>query len=122
MINAFEEQIVSAVENAITKKLKEGISKLDSLLQSLPKEIPVDDHASMNITFVDNPLLTSSSIEFDINGLFTARKKASIPNYYNSNLQPPVFCSDQSKMLGISLDEAVLNSASALYYDVSLEI
>lgn len=121
MINAFEEQIVSAVENAITKKLKEGISKLDSLLQSLPKEIPVDDHASLNITFVDNPLLTSSSIEFDIDGLFTARKKASIPNYYNSNLQPPVFCSDQSKMLGISLDEAVLNSASALYYDVSLE-
>ncbi|KAH9745057.1 putative BPI/LBP family protein [Citrus sinensis] len=117
MINAFEEQIVSAVENAITKKLKEGISKLDSLLQSLPKEIPVDDHASLNITFVDNPLLTSSSIEFDINGLFTARKKASIPNYYNSNLQPPVFCSDQSKMLGISLDETVLNSASALYYD-----
>lgn len=117
MINAFEEQIVSAVENTITKKLEEGISKLDSLLQSLPKEIPVDDHASLNITFVDNPLLTSSSIEFDINGLFTARKKASIPNFYNSNLQPPDFCSDQSKMLGISLDEAVLNSASALYYD-----
>ncbi|KAK8609307.1 hypothetical protein V6N13_061756 [Hibiscus sabdariffa] len=35
--------------------------------------------------------------------------------------QPSVFCTDQSKMLWISLDEVVFNSASALYYDVSSE-
>lgn len=121
MVDAFEGQIAAAVENAISKKLKEGISKFDSFLQSLPKEIPVDDHASLNVTFVDNPLLTSSSIGFDINGLFTPRKKASVPNYHYKNLQPSVLCTDQIKMLGISLDAAVLNSASALYYDVSLE-
>ncbi|KAJ0112384.1 hypothetical protein Patl1_01906 [Pistacia atlantica] len=117
MIDAFEEQIGSAVENAITKKLEEGILKLDSFLQSLPKEIPVDNHASLNVTFVDSPLVSSSSIGFDINGLFTAREKVPSPKYFHQNLQPSVSCTDQSKMLGISLDEAVFNSASALYYD-----
>ncbi|XP_021274461.1 putative BPI/LBP family protein At1g04970 isoform X1 [Herrania umbratica] len=117
MINAFEEQIGSAVENAITNKLKYGILKLDSFLRSLPKEIPVDDNASLNVSFVENPLLSSSFIEFDINGLFTAKEKVQIPKHYRQTWQPSVFCSDQSKMLGISLDEAVFNSASALYYD-----
>ncbi|XWS75826.1 hypothetical protein CRYUN_Cryun01aG0125400 [Craigia yunnanensis] len=117
MINAFEEQIGSAVEIAITNKLKDGILKLDSFLQSLPKEIPVDDNASLNVSFVENPLLSSSSIEFDINGLFTERKKVPVPKHYRYTWQPSVFCSDQSRMLGISLDEAVFNSASALHYD-----
>lgn len=118
MINAFEEQIGSAVESAITSKLKDGILKLDSFLQSLPKEIPVDDNASLNVSFVENPQLSSSSIEFDINGLFTDGKTVQpVSNHYRQVFQPSVFCIDQSKMLGISLDEAVFNSASALYYD-----
>ncbi|TXG55453.1 hypothetical protein EZV62_020709 [Acer yangbiense] len=57
MVDAYDEKIGSAVENAITKKLKEGILKLDSFLQ-----------ASLNVTFVDNPVLSNSSIGFDING------------------------------------------------------
>ncbi|XP_061962659.1 putative BPI/LBP family protein At1g04970 isoform X1 [Populus nigra] len=117
MIDAFEEQIGSAVENAITKNLGEGILKLDLFLQSLPKEIPVDDDASINVTFVDNPSLSNSSVGFDINGLFTARKKVPIPMYYYENTLPSVLCTEPTKMLGISLDEAVFNSASALYYD-----
>lgn len=117
MIDAFEEQIGSAVENAITKNLGEGILKLDLFLQSLPKEIPVDDDASINVTFVDNPSLSNSSVGFDINGLFTARKKVPIPVYYYKNTLPSVLCTEPAKMLGISLDEAVFNSASALYYD-----
>ncbi|KAJ6329478.1 hypothetical protein OIU77_011035 [Salix suchowensis] len=117
MIDAFEEQIGSAVENAITKNLGEGILKLDMFLQSLPKEIPVDDDASINVTFVDNPSLSNSSVGFDINGLFTARKKVPIPMYYYKNTLPSVLCTEPAKMLGISLDEAVFNSASALYYD-----
>ncbi|KAI9177211.1 hypothetical protein LWI28_012378 [Acer negundo] len=116
MVDAFDEKIGSAVENAITKKLKEGILKLDSFLQALPKDVPVDDHASLNVTFVDNPVLSNSSIGFDINGLFTASENFLFP-YHLKNLQPSVLCPDQSKMLGISLDEAVFNSASVLYYD-----
>jgi hypothetical protein len=41
--------------------------------------------------------------------------------YYYENTLPSVLCTEPTKMLGISLDEAVFNSASALYYDVSFE-
>ncbi|XP_048232629.1 putative BPI/LBP family protein At1g04970 isoform X2 [Ricinus communis] len=117
MIDAFEEQIGAAVESAITKKLREAILEFDSFLQALPKEIPVDDNASLNVTFVKDPSLSNSTIGFNINGLFTAKEKIPVPMLNYKNSQPSVFCTDPSKMLGISLDEAVFNSASALYYD-----
>ena len=121
MINAFEEQIVSAVENAITKNLKEGILKLDKFLHDLPEEIPVDDNSSLNVTFVNEPRLTNSSIGFEINGLFSPRKTVPVPKYTNKDSESFISCyMDQLKMLEISLDEAVFNSASALYYNVSL--
>ncbi|KAJ8749324.1 hypothetical protein K2173_018808 [Erythroxylum novogranatense] len=119
MIDAFEDQIRSTVENTITKKLGEGILKLDSFMQALPKEIPVDDYASINVTFVNDPFLSNYSIAFDINGLFAARKKDPISIYYHQSLQPPISCIDSSKMLGISLDQAVFESASSLYYDAN---
>ncbi|MED6125147.1 hypothetical protein PIB30_065953 [Stylosanthes scabra] len=118
VVDAFEEQIGSAVENAITKKLKEGISKLDMYLGSLPKEVPVDDHASLNVTFVDNVLLSNSSVGFETNGLFIGRNASvPIPNFHHKNSEFPVSCAYSSKMLGITVDEAVFNSASGLYYD-----
>ncbi|KAI4308422.1 hypothetical protein L6164_031500 [Bauhinia variegata] len=118
IVNAFEGKIGSAVENGISKKLTEGISKLDSFLCNLPKEILVDDNASLNVTFVNDPLLSNSSIGFEINGLFIARNVA-VPDYLyrHENSKFSVFCTNSSKMLGISLDEAVFNSASVLYYD-----
>ncbi|XP_023874276.1 putative BPI/LBP family protein At1g04970 [Quercus suber] len=119
MIDAFEEQIGSAVESAITKKLKEGILKLDTFLQALPKEIPVDDNASLNVTFVNDPLLSNASVGFEINGLFTERKRDPVLGYRHENSKTSVFCPDSSKMVGISLDEAVFNSASALYYNAT---
>ncbi|KAA8524775.1 hypothetical protein F0562_011198 [Nyssa sinensis] len=117
MVDAFEGKIGSAVETAITKKLKEGISKLDALLQGLPKEISVDDVASLNVTFVSDPSLSSSSIGLEINGLFTGKKRDTFPNYYHKISQPSVSCTDPSKMLGISLEEVVFNSASTLYFN-----
>lgn len=122
MIDAFEEEIVSAVENAIVNKLKEGILKLDLYLQSLPKEIPVDDNASLNVTFANEPLLCNSSIGFEINGLFTPRKRVQVPKYGEMDSESLVSCLDSSKMLEISLHEDVFNSASALYYNVSSKI
>ncbi|XP_021832572.1 putative BPI/LBP family protein At1g04970 [Prunus avium] len=116
MINAFEEQIGSAVETSVTKKLKDGIVKLDSLLQALPKEMPLDDNTSLNVTFVNDPVLSNSSIEFEVNGLF-ARRNASVSKYHNKDSQALVSCSDSSKMLGISLDEAVFNSVGAAYFN-----
>ncbi|XP_052177996.1 putative BPI/LBP family protein At1g04970 [Diospyros lotus] len=115
MIDAFKDQISSAVANAISKNLKEGVSKLDSFLRALPKEIKVDDTASLNVTFVNDLSLSNSSIEFEINGLFTRNSKDAFP-YYLSRSRTSVSCTDPSSMLGILLDEAVFNSASTLYY------
>lgn len=117
MIDAFEGQIASAVESTLTKKLGEGILQLDSFLQGLPKEILVDDIAALNVTFVGEPSLSNASIGFDINGLFISRKKASVGKYYHKSSESSLFCTDQSKMVEISLEEAVFNSASALYYN-----
>ncbi|CAL5342341.1 unnamed protein product [Camellia sinensis] len=117
IVDAFEGQIGSAVENAITKKLEGGVSDLDSFLQALPKEIDVDDTASLNVTFVNDLSLSNSSIGFEINGLFTRKRKDAFPNYFLNSPQPSVSCTDPSKMLGISLDESVFTSAATLYYN-----
>ena len=74
-IDAFSNHIRSSVENAITKKIMEGALKLDSLLANLPKKIDLDSVAAMNVTFVNDPLFKSSSVEFDIDGLFVRLMK-----------------------------------------------
>ncbi|XP_047310444.1 putative BPI/LBP family protein At1g04970 [Impatiens glandulifera] len=120
VVDAFDEQITSAVENAITNELKSGVSTLNSFLHELPQEIAVDETASLNVTFVNNITLTDSSVGVEISGLFSRRKIESFSNHDFSNSQSVVSCHDNSKMLGISLDEAVFTSASNLYYNTEL--
>lgn len=120
IVDAFEDQITSAVENAIANKLTSGVSTLNTFLHELPKEIAVDDTASINVTFVNEITMTDSSIGFEISGLFSRRKIESSLNHNFRNLQRLVSCHDNSKMLGISLDEAVFTSASNLYYNTKL--
>ncbi|CAO2812804.1 unnamed protein product [Amaranthus hypochondriacus] len=139
IVDIFAGQIESAVEEAITKNLKEAISKLDTSLESLPKQIPVDDIASLNVTFVNDIVLSNSSIGFEINGLFTRNdqtlnyKFMKNPIFYNKILSAQrdrdrnmkffeehllvPSCQGTSKMMGISIDEAVFHSASTLYYE-----
>lgn len=121
VVDAFEGQIGSAMESAITKELGQGVIKLDSLLQSLPKEISVEDVAALNVTFVGQPSISNSSIGFDIDGSFVETERTVLKSTSKRNLQALPICNNQSKMLGISVDEAVFNSASALFYDVSSE-
>lgn len=118
-MNAFEGKIASAVEDAISKKIREGIIKLDSLLQSVPKEIPVYGAAVLNVTFVDNPVLSNSSIEFEINGLVTAKDAVLVSNYNHKGWKDTFCCSGPAKMIQISLQQDVLNSVSLVYFDVS---
>lgn len=117
VFNAFEAQIGSAVENAVTKQLKVGVLDLDKFLQDLPKAIEVDDNASLNVTFVNDLSLRDSSIGFQINGLFVPNSIDTYRNHHLKTSQPSVSCPGPSKMLGISLDEEVFNSAATLYYD-----
>uniref|UniRef100_A0A7C8ZVV4 Lipid-binding serum glycoprotein C-terminal domain-containing protein n=1 Tax=Opuntia streptacantha TaxID=393608 RepID=A0A7C8ZVV4_OPUST len=115
-VEAFVGQIESAVETTITKKLKEEVLKLDSFLQSFPREIPVDDVASLNVTFINDPVLHNSSIALEMDGLFTPRDQFWKAKSYLEHLQT-FLCDDSSKMIGISIDEAVFNSASTLYFE-----
>ncbi|XP_010688946.2 putative BPI/LBP family protein At1g04970 isoform X2 [Beta vulgaris subsp. vulgaris] len=139
IVDVFAEKIESAVEEAITKNLEGAILKLASFLESLPKQMPVDDIASLNVTFVNGISLSNSSIGFEIDGLFSRRDQAwkygfyrdllfhrkdlyssrdqkRKLNLYEEHLQA-LSCRDSSKMIGISIDESVFHSASTLYFE-----
>ncbi|KAK6918788.1 Lipid-binding serum glycoprotein, N-terminal [Dillenia turbinata] len=120
MVDAFEGKIGAAVEHGITKKLTEGIIKLDSLLQALPKEVPVYDAAALNVTFMNEPVFSSSSLTLEINGLLMKARKAIYSNYHHKHRQHLASCNDLPKTLGILLDEAVFNSASSVYFNADL--
>ncbi|WKA12540.1 hypothetical protein VitviT2T_029915 [Vitis vinifera] len=116
LVDAFKEQIASAVEDSVSKRIREGIIKLDSLLQSVPKEIPVDHVAALNVTFVKDPVSSNSSIDFEINGLFTAKDGIPAPTNYHKKHRAPVSCTGPAKMIEMSLDENVFNSATSVYF------
>lgn len=120
LVDAFEGQIVSAVEDNISKKIREGIMKLDSLLQSLPKQIALDDIAALNVTFVGNPVFSNSSIEFQINGLFMAPNDDFASSLYNKGSLDHVPFNAPAKMVEISLHENVFSSVSLVFFNVSL--
>ncbi|XVE80455.1 hypothetical protein DITRI_Ditri14bG0141000 [Diplodiscus trichospermus] len=119
IVDAFQGKIVSAIEDAIIKKIREGIIKLDSLLQSLPKEMQVNDVVALNVTFVDDPLLSDSSIELEINGLFTGADGTSVSNYYCKGSQSFLSSKGSAKMVEISLHENVFKSAASVYFDAN---
>ncbi|KAJ8754852.1 hypothetical protein K2173_015364 [Erythroxylum novogranatense] len=116
VVNAFQAPIRSAIEKAVSKKLREGIGKLDSRLQSLPKQIPVDHVAALNVTFVDNPRFSNSSVGFKINGLFTAVDKFLLQSY-QKGLHTSASCNTPAKMIGILMDEDVFNTAALVHFN-----
>ncbi|XP_066376400.1 putative BPI/LBP family protein At1g04970 [Miscanthus floridulus] len=113
-INAFEDHIKAAVEKAIPENIIEGAGKLDSFLQGLPRTISLDDVAAFNMTFINDPHYGNSSIEFDINGLVTSAvaKTTNLQKHPQLSLA----CGGASKMLLLSLDEDVLNSALEVHF------
>lgn len=118
VVDAFSDHIESAVENAISKKLNEGISKIGSLLQSLPTQIKVDDTSALNVTFVGDPSFSDSSITFVINGLFIPKNGALATPYHHRISQGLVPCYTPTKMIAMSLHEDVFNSASLVYFNL----
>ena len=117
-IDSFSNHIRSAVENAIKNKVMEGALKLDSFLGNLPKKIDLDSVAAMNVTFVNDPLFKSSSVEFDIDGLFIPSDETAPRDMLLGDTQFALPLGSSSRMLWISLDEDVFYSVSALYFKV----
>lgn len=68
--------------------------------------------------------MTTTSLLIGINGLFTQiDPKATLVGHYTNNLPSTGTgtgsCSNSEKMVGISVHENVLNSASTVYFNVS---
>lgn len=120
LVDAFGNHIETAVQDAILKKLSEGISKIDSLLRSLPTEIKVDDTSALNVTFVSDPIFSDSFIDFVINGLFVPRHKALMSPSRHQISKASAPCYNPAKMIAISLHEDVFNSASSVYFNAGL--
>ncbi|XP_057978017.1 putative BPI/LBP family protein At1g04970 [Malania oleifera] len=120
VVDAFGGQIGSSVEEAVSQKIREGVLKLDSQLQNLPKEIRVDKIAILNITLVKDPVLSNYSIGFEINGLFTAIGEVSSFYYYHEKSLASDYCKGLAKMVGISLHQSVINSASVVCFNENI--
>ncbi|KAG5002037.1 hypothetical protein JHK87_023109 [Glycine soja] len=86
LVDAFEGDIASAVEEGISEKIKEGIVNIDNLLQSLPEKISLDKTAALNVSFVGNPVLSKRKLIIDElpdqNILNTAEWRFIVPQLY----------------------------------------
>ncbi|KZV36197.1 BPI/LBP family protein-like [Dorcoceras hygrometricum] len=115
LVDAFEGKISSSIENAISKKLEDGVGNINSILRSLPKEVYVVHFARLNITFVDDPELSDSSLDLKINGLFS-RRDEELTSQYQRSLQSTLLFTTVDKMVRISLHEDFLKSASYVFF------
>ncbi|KAG8365115.1 hypothetical protein BUALT_Bualt18G0070800 [Buddleja alternifolia] len=120
LVDTFEGKISSAVEDAVSKKIKDAIVKLDSQLQYIPKEIPVTNIAALNVTLVDDPKLSESSLDLEINGIFSAKDGVALSRHYHGSLQAPFSFKETDKMVEVSVHEDVLESASSVYFKASM--
>lgn len=117
IVDFFEDDITNAVEDTITKKIMESVVKLDSVIQSLPKEVSFGDIANLNTTITDGPIMSNSSLLIGIDGLFTQIDNDITFGRYGNGLISSGSCNGAEKMVAISVHENVLNSASLAYFN-----
>lgn len=115
-IDAFEDLFTSAVEEAISNKIKEGTESFNSVLHSFPKEFPISNFAALNITLVGNPELSDSSLKLAIDGLFSAKEDIMGSKSHNSYLWDSLSCKNPPRMIMTSVNEHVLESAALIYF------
>ncbi|GFZ04966.1 lipid-binding serum glycoprotein family protein [Actinidia rufa] len=89
-------------------------------LQSLPKAVKVDKISALNVTFVGDLVVTNSSISLNVDGLFTVRDHAVDFYHYARNSRASMSCGGRPKMVGISIHENVLNSASLVHFNAGV--
>ncbi|XP_074323012.1 putative BPI/LBP family protein At1g04970 [Apium graveolens] len=118
--DAFNEDIISSVEDVVSNKIKDGIIYVDSFLESVPKEIPVDNVAAINVTLVNDLVFSDSSFELEIDGLLTANDETVISSLQREAKDDSNSCEGLNKMIWISLHEKVLDSAVSVYFEADM--
>ncbi|KAL2523741.1 putative BPI/LBP family protein [Abeliophyllum distichum] len=101
----------------ISIKLDGGASWLYQGLVNALEEVPITNIASLNVTFVEDPKLSESSLDLEIDGLLSAKDENMVSNHYDKTLQASFSCKEVDKMVRISLHEDVLKSASTVYFE-----
>ncbi|EPS59651.1 hypothetical protein M569_15154 [Genlisea aurea] len=118
LVGAFSGKIESGVEDAISSKLNDSVVKIDSLFESLPKEVRVTEDAALNVTFVGDPKLSESSVDVGIDGLFSAPDHGTAV-FAGRGMSSSVrrSCEGADKMIKLSVHENVLESAASVYFE-----
>ncbi|GJW02762.1 putative BPI/LBP family protein [Tanacetum coccineum] len=62
IVDFFSKDIAYAIEDTITSKVKQAMIQLDSVIQSLPKQVSFGDTATLNVTVTDGPIMSSTSL------------------------------------------------------------
>ncbi|KAK9072257.1 hypothetical protein SSX86_008690 [Deinandra increscens subsp. villosa] len=119
IVDFFEDDIISAVEDTITNKVIDAVRKLDSSFQSFSKEITFGDFATLNATITDGPIMSSTSLLIGIDGLFTQIDSNVTSGGYEKSLLSKSSCNSPENMVAISVHENVLNSASLVYFNTN---
>ncbi|KAJ7570867.1 hypothetical protein O6H91_01G136800 [Diphasiastrum complanatum] len=114
---AFGDQIRAAIETALTDQIVQGVGKLDSFLQHIPRKIPIDDTAAVDVTVVQNPVLNSAFLSVGVKGEFLNVDSVEDSSKSVGILPVGLFCSNSLKMVTMALSDHVLDSAAAVYFD-----
>lgn len=116
-VYAFEDEIRSAIETAIVKRIMASAEQLDDYLQALPRNLPIDDVSAIDVTILEDPLVNPTFLSVGLKGEFTSLVKPVNFTVPDHGLEPGLFCSDSTKMVTIALMDYVVNSATTVYYE-----
>ena len=119
-VYAFDEEIRAAIEAAISKRIIASADELDEYLQALPRNLPIDDVSAVDVTIVEDPMVSPAFLSVGVKGEFSSLEKSVNFTFPDHGLEPGLFCSDSTKMVTIALMDYVINSATDVYYEVHI--
>ncbi|XP_077094929.1 bactericidal permeability-increasing protein [Siphateles boraxobius] len=108
-VRAFSGQISGMIREQICPAIQQAINGLETTLQEIPVNIPVDPYLYLSIPLTSSPAVTHHSFELDIKGEFYSRSSPSEPPFSASVFDMPYA---ENYMLSIAASEFLVNSAA----------
>ncbi|XDV31247.1 hypothetical protein PO909_033980, partial [Leuciscus waleckii] len=108
-VSGFSEKISDTIHEKICPAIQKAIIGLETTLQEIPVNIPVDQYISLSIPLTSSPAVTEQSFELDIKGEFYSRSSPSEPPFSASVFEVPYA---ENYMLSVAASEFLVNSAA----------